>query len=445
MHPRDPDDENNNPFKGTPFEQIFSQMSGGQMPDLGALMAQMQRMFEPYEGHVNLTLAKDVAREGLAAAGSDPSPGHSDAGAVSDAVQLAEQWLDQVTEIPRAVTTTAAWSRAEWIDKTIATWGDLVEPIAEQTTKALGEALPDEIKAIAGPFVAMMGQAGGAMFGQQFGQGLAALAQEVLSSTDVGLPLGPDGTAALLPASIRAYAEGLELSETDAFLYIALREAATHRLHAHAPWLKPAIERAIHAVGSGTTIDIQAIESQLGGIDPMNPQALEDLMSSGVLEPRRSPAQEAALTRLETLLALAEGWVDDVVGEATRDKIPTIERLAEATRRRRAAGGPAEQTFAALVGLELRPRRLRDAANLWAALRTRDGVEARDELWTHPDLMPGAADLDDPLGFDPNAGEQTSDDFDSALAQLLDEESHSGDADADSPSDESDGSDDSKE
>src|SRR5690606_16716542 len=74
-------------------------------------------------------------------------------------------------------------------------------------------------------------------------------------------------------------------------------------------------------------------------------------------------------------------------------------KLQEAVRRRRAAGGPAEQTFANLVGLELRPRRLRDASTLWGSLRTRQGIEARDGVWMHPDLLPTAADLDDPLGF----------------------------------------------
>ena len=79
--------------------------------------------------------------------------------------------------------------------------------------------------------------------------------------------------------------------------------------------------------------------------------------------------------------------------------MPAAAKLQEAVRRRRAAGGPAEQTFAALVGLELRPRRLRDASTLWGSLRTRQGTEARDGVWMHPDLLPTAADLDDPLGF----------------------------------------------
>jgi putative hydrolase len=105
------------------------------------------------------------------------------------------------------------------------------------------------------------------------------------------------------------------------------------------------------------------------------------------------------------LLALVEGWVDDVVREATRDRMPAANQLAETVRRRRAAGGPAEQTFATLVGLDLRPRRLRDAANLWAAVRDARGVDGRDDLWAHPDLMPGSDDLDDPIGFARDAGE----------------------------------------
>jgi uncharacterized protein (DUF2342 family) len=73
--------------------------------------------------------------------------------------------------------------------------------------------------------------------------------------------------------------------------------------------------------------------------------------------------------------------------------------LREAVRRRRATGGPAEQTFATLVGLELRPRRLREAARLWELLEEHRGIDGRDAVWGHPDLLPGPADLDDPDAF----------------------------------------------
>jgi uncharacterized protein (DUF2342 family) len=73
--------------------------------------------------------------------------------------------------------------------------------------------------------------------------------------------------------------------------------------------------------------------------------------------------------------------------------------MREMLRRRRAAGGPAEQTFSSLVGLELRPRRSRDAAALFAHVYTAGGAGGRDAVWVHPDLLPGPRDLDDPAGY----------------------------------------------
>ena len=110
---QDPDD--NNPFKGTPFEQIFSQMgglggAGGGMPDLNSLMAQMQSFFAPHDGPVNWETVTDLARR-AAAQEPDPTVSPAQSGAVADAVRLADHWLDTTTEFPSGVTTTAAWPR----------------------------------------------------------------------------------------------------------------------------------------------------------------------------------------------------------------------------------------------------------------------------------------------------------------------------------------------
>jgi putative hydrolase len=118
-----------------------------------------------------------------------------------------------------------------------------------------------------------------------------------------------------------------------------------------------------------------------------------------MFEPTITPGQQAAMAELETLLALVEGWVDTVVAEAVGDRLPGAPALRETLRRRRATGGPAEQTFATLIGLELRPRRLRAAADLWREIGAARGTDGRDALWAHPDLLPTGKDLDDPSGF----------------------------------------------
>jgi putative hydrolase len=417
----DPDEGPQNPFKGTPFEQFFA--GGLQGFDMAGLMGQMQAMMQPYDGPVNWNLATDIARR-TAAQEKDPTPSMVDRQRVADAFRLADHWLDSATSLPSGITAPAAWSRAEWIDQTTETWRVLVEPVAQNVVTAMGSAMPEEAKAMAGPLLDMIGKAGGAMFGTQVGQALGGLAGEVLGTSDVGLPLGPKGKAALVLQNVREFADGLDVSEDDVVLYLALHEAAHQRLFAHVPWLRQHLISAIEEFGRGVQIDVSGIEEQLRGLNPMDPQGMSEALEGGLFEPKQSPAQKAALLRLETTLALVSGWVDEVVGQATAERMPAATKMHELLRRRRAAGGPAEQTFAALVGLELRPRRLRDASTLWGSLRSRQGADGRDAVWAHPDLLPTDSDLDDPLGFRADLSEPAAlsdEDFDAALAELLEE------------------------
>ena len=433
--PGETPDDDQNPFKGTPFEQFFGQMMGGTggapgglpggMPDVNQILGQLQFLMQPHDGPVNWDFALDMARKTVAQS-PDPSPSQKQKDAVADAVRLADHWLDETTAFPSGVSSTAAWSRAEWIVGTTDVWKVLVEPIAESSVQALGGALPEEARAMSGPLLGILGKAVSGMLAQQVGSGLGALASEVLSVSDIGLPLAAPGKAAIVPANVSTFAEGLDVGEDDVLLYLALREAAHQRLFAHVPWLRDHLIGAVADYARGIEINaegIQAqIEEQMRGVDPANPESMQQLLEGGMFDLPRSSTQDAALQRLEITLALVEGWVDEVVGQATAERMPTAGKLQEAFRRRRAAGGPAEATFASLVGLELRPRRLRDASTLWGSLRTRQGTEARDGVWMHPDLLPSDTDLDDPLGFREDASapaELSAEDFDAELMKLL--------------------------
>src|SRR3954471_23651006 len=222
--PGDRPDEN--PFKGTPFEQMFSAFGGafgaggqgGGMPDLSMLMSQMQAMMTPHEGSVNWTLAKDVARRTVAAE-PDPSPTTKDRSDIADSLRLADHWLDAATEFPSGVTSTAAWSRAEWVVGTTDVWKVLAEPIAESSVQALSGALPEDAQAMSGPLLGILGKAVGGMLASQVGSGLGGLAAEVLSVSDIGLPLAAPGQAAIVPANVTEFAAGLDVTEDDVLLY----------------------------------------------------------------------------------------------------------------------------------------------------------------------------------------------------------------------------------
>jgi putative hydrolase len=374
----------------------------GGAPDLGAMLHQLGDLMSGQSGPVNWNLARQSALQVIGASAGTTS---ADAAAVTEAIRLADVWLDPQTTLPSGVTATEAWSRRRWLEATQPAWTELVEPVASRVMTAMGDALPEEVRAAAAPLMSVMQQVGGLMFGGQLGQALGTLATEVVSSTDIGLQLGPAGVAALVPENVAAFGAGLEVAPDEVRLFLALREAAHHRLFGHVPWLRGRLVESIRGYAQGITIDMSRLEELSRSIDPSDPASMQQAITEGMFEPQNTPEQQTALARLEALLALVEGWVDTVTLAAAANTLPSIAPLNETMRRRRATGGPAEQTFATLVGLELRPRRLRDAAALWALLETRRGVDGRDAVWAHPDLMPTVDDLDDPFAFvDRDAG-----------------------------------------
>jgi putative hydrolase len=409
------DDSNQGPFDMNALGQALQQL--GQMMQSGG----------GDSGPVNWAVVEDVARKAVVA-GGDPATSDGQREAVASAVALAELWLDVATSFPASGAAAEAWSRSEWLVNTGPAWRRIVTPIAEQVTGAVAGMAPTDLEQISGdalpeqfrqmlpegvppemlqmlqPMLGMVRQLGAAAFSMQVGQALAALAAQVLAASDVGIPLADPPRTALLPGNITEFAEGLEISSSDAMMFIALRESAHQRLFVHVPWLAARVIGAVEQYARYMRVDVEQLNEAMGDIDLSDPAALQQVLSGGVLTPEDTPEQKAAVARLETLLACIEGWVDDVVQTAAADRLPSLPGLVEAMRRRRAAGGPAERTFASLVGMELRPRRLRDAHTVFAATRAQRGADARDALWSHPDLLPGPDDLDDPLGFVQSTG-----------------------------------------
>ena len=446
----DPHDDDQTPDLPPEIEQILRGLTGGELdPQVSELMrgmgldkvdpqmlqmvmGQVQAMFAAPESDtaVNVALATDIARKTVAA-GGDALATEADRRAAADAVHVADLWLGGVTDLPAPALRGTAWSRAEWVEATMPVWTDLVEPVAEGVTDAVGDAmagqlgtlpegaLPPGMEGMLDQAAPMMRRMHGSLFSMQLGQGVGTLAGEVVTGCEVSLPLVAAPTVALMPQALRELAAGLEVDEPQARLFLAVREVARARLFAAVPWLGPAVLAAVRDYASDITIDTEAIEEAARSIDPSDPEAVQEALRGRMFAPQHSPAQQAALTRLETLLALVEGWVDVVSDRAAAEHLPAASALGESIRRRRASGGPAEKTFQALVGLELRPRRLRDAANLFRALEDSGGPEARDAAWRHPDLAPSATDLDDPLGYVERAAAPAGDDLDAELDALL--------------------------
>ena len=432
---------------GEPIDLAAMASAAGLPSDPASLsraLQQIQQMLSTTgEGPVNWDLARDLARQ-AAVSGGDASVSETDRREVRQAFSVAELWLDAATDLPPGGGQVHAWSRSEWVEATLPRWRTLAEPVAASVADALAQTLssqgPDalgelgELGALgaAGGMSGadmlagagqMMRQLGGAVFGMQVGQAVGTLAREVFGGTDIGLPLLDRPGTALVPRNVTAFGEGLDVPDDEVRIFLAVREAAHARLFTHVSWLRGHLLAAVDAYARGIEIDLDRMEEAVRSIDPTDPAALQEALSGGVFALQTTPTQEAALLRLETSLALVEGWVEEVTAAAAAPHLPNAGALREMMRRRRAAGGPAEDTFATLVGLELRPRRSRDAARLWAQIAADRGQAARDAVWQHPDLLPDAEDLDDPAGFAARRAAEDTDhaDVDRALAEIFGE------------------------
>ena len=390
------------------------------------LMSQLQRAAQSGGDGIDFTVASErataIAREG----GSPVDP--ASAQATDQAFQVAALWLDEATTVPELTATPSVYTREQWARATTPVWAQIAEPVALSIANALTEAIdqraPEQLKAMLGDVSKAMRGVGGALFAIQLGQVVGQLAKEVVSGGDVGVPLLDEQAAALLPQNVAEFAEGLDVPEDEVRIYLAVRELAHARLFRSARWLRLHIISSITDYARGINIPFDRVEELASEIDPTNQEQLRDALASGALIPPRTAEQEAALARLETMLALVEGWVDTVTAAATV-RLPRSGAIAEMVRRRRAAGGPAESAFATLVGLELRPRRLREAAAMWQHLTDELGAERRDALWSHFDAVPTSEDIDAPEAFvlrlrDPGRSAE-DDEFDRALQDLLDD------------------------
>ena len=420
----DDDDENN---RNNPFGFNFGGTGGGGLGDMlnqfGAMLSGMGSSMNSPEGSgpVNYDMAERIARQQL---GSEKAISADDTRAVEESVRLADLWLDEHTTLPTASASTEAWNAQTWLEKTMPMWKRMVSPVAQHMADAQLESMPEEAREMMGPIANMMTQMSGMNFGMQLGHALGDLARQALTGSDFGLPVAPTGVNAILPHNIQSIARDLKVPSQEILVYIAAREAARQRLFKHVPWLVERLVSSVEEYAIGLEIDTSHLEEATRelNLESGDPQAIQDAIGKlqGMdLSPRISSRNAAAVSRLETLLALVEGWVEYVVNEALSTRIPSTPAMARAWQNRRDSGGSAEKAFAKVVGIEFGAPKVEAATELWRRSTVAVGVDKRDHVWDHPDLLPSAEHLDNPAAFiDGLLDDNPSDDFDAEFAKL---------------------------
>ena len=423
------------PFGFTPDSSDDAEKNSGDgSVDFAAMMQQMQQQiqeqfsklgmsgpgFTPTSEALPKSVVRDNAKKFVTAKGSAPI-GANDVSKVSEAFSIAELWLNEATFFPQSsVVANSTLARTDWVDSTLAGWQSTVEPLAIGLTSAITELLKDSagegeesstedsMQIPVGMIATLLRSFIGSLMATQLGQSIGGLAGTVTGIHDVGLPLVDPVYPALVPQNIEEWARDLDIPIDEVRIFHALRESAGARLFSHNPWLVSYIRSAVSDYARGIHIDIDAIQRQAQELlessasnsaefDPTNTESFSMALNEGVFTPEETPAQRAALVKLETVLALVDGWSECVVTLAAGDRLPNISALEETLRRRRATSAPTQQLFSNLFGLQVSPRLAREAAAFWRAVGELRDLQSRDQIWSG--ILPTAEDLLTPENY----------------------------------------------
>jgi len=406
----------------------------GESVDFAAMMAQMQQQIQQQFSALGMSapgfstttealpknIVRDTAKKFVTAKGSAPI-GANDVAKIQEAFAIAELWLNEATFFSQSTATgNPAMARTDWVDTTLNGWHVSVEPLATGLAAAISELLnnangeagqseaENAMQIPVGMIATLLRSFIGSLIATQLGQAIGGLAGSVTGTHDVGLPLVEPVYPSLVPQNIDEWGQDLNIPMDEVRIFHALRESAVARLFAHNPWLISYIRTAISDYGKGIRIDIDAIQRQAQEVfdnasqegkefDPTNPESFNIALNEGIFTPEETPAQRAALTKLETVLALIDGWSEEVVSLAAGDRLPNLVALQETLRRRRATSAPAQQLFATMFGLQVSPKLAREATTFWKAVREVKDLEGRDRIWSG--ILPTSDDLLTPQNY----------------------------------------------
>lgn len=389
------------------IQQQFEQL--GINPGAGFPLAGLGSLFGTgSQEALPLVPVRDTGKKFVTTTGYQPL-GTNDVTAVNNACEIADIWLNEATDFPATSSTSArAISRLDWIDETLPGWQATMEPLATGLSTAISRLLDEAIASSGSEFGegenSGMGEAPigaiagllrsfiGSMIATQLGQAIGSIATTATGAHDAGLPILEPARPLLIPENIEAWGADTDIPKGEVYLFLALREGAIARLFEHNPWIVAYIRSAIVEYGAGIRIDLDAIQRQAEeAMQGMGEQSFTIALDSGIFTPEETATQRQALSKLETVLALVDGWSDDVATLAAGDRIPSITALRELHRRNRVTSAPSQQLFKTMLGLEVSPKLSREASAFWSRVRELKGTSARDQIWSG--ILPSATEL----------------------------------------------------
>jgi putative hydrolase len=290
---------------------------------------------------------------------------------------------------------------------------DAYRPLFETLASSLGQVpqvgtghaldLPEDVDEDDPSFAMLrqiLGMVAPTMLGMAIGSMVGRLARRSFGQYDLPIPRPVAGELFVLPGTINAFADDWSLPEDELLLWVCLHQIATHATLG-VPHVRTELERLLRDHAGGFRPDPGALTDRLGHLDPSDGDALSELQAvfgdpEVLLGAVRSEEQERLRPRLDALVAVIVGFVDNTVDMVSVNLMSSSGRIAEAVRRRRVEAGTDDAFLERLLGLSLTRQQVERGVSFVQGVLERGGDAALGRLWTSARALPTPAEVDAP-------------------------------------------------
>lgn len=284
-----------------------------------------------------------------------------------------------------------AVDRRQWIEANIASLRGMSAAVEGQLAESLD--LP-------GPLGSSLRGAAGIAAGIELGAASGFLAQRVLGQYDVAL-IGPARPPRLLfVAPNLAEAQKRIGADREPFLrWIALHEATHVVQFASVGWLRRHIGAIAEQLLGDALMRVGVEELVRGARRLLNPdprRLLAALRDGDWLSPFVSEPRRRSMRRLQTTMAVVEGYSEHVMDAITEEMDPAYRRLRDQVERRRDERSPIEAVLSRLFGIEMKIHQYRQGKAFCDEVVERRGIAALNRVWLEPATLPRPSELERP-------------------------------------------------
>jgi putative hydrolase len=380
------------------------------------LFREIQRVLMASTGPVNWELARQVGIASASWGADDPQPTEAERAELEQTVRAAELAVVDLTALPAPadVSRVEAVRRAQWVEASIASLKDVIEPIAGRLTNSLTElqgegfpalpgmpgmgmpgASPDDAPGSAAMASQVLGMIGPLLMGVQAGTVLGALGQRVFGQYDLAVPRPPGGLSFVV-SNIAQFEKEWDLPRMEFRAWVALHEV-THRFEFAGPWAREHFVGLVRDLVEHAEIDLSSLQQRLESMDLSDPGALSEGMEGvgNLFGEASSSEQRLRIARVQAFVLTAEGYADHVTETVGRTMLSEFGKIDEAVRRFR-EGRPGDQALEQLLGLQMTDEQHRLGRAFCDTVAEQTAEATLSRMWGSADSLPSMPELEEP-------------------------------------------------